>query len=72
MLALQRPVEEQVIKPKIPYSPGDMVKVKEGPFESFEGSIEAIDEQSGKVSVLIEIFGRSTPVDLEYWQVEKV
>ena len=49
-----------------------MVKIKEGTFESFEGSIEEIDENSGKISVLIEIFGRSTPVELEYWQVESV
>jgi transcription termination/antitermination protein NusG len=51
---------------------GDVVKVKEGPFESFEGSVDSLDEQSGKVKVMIEIFGRSTEVELEHWQVEKV
>lgn len=51
---------------------GDIVKVKEGPFESFEGSVDSLDEQSGKVKVMIEIFGRSTEVELEHWQVEKV
>ncbi len=51
---------------------GDIVKVKEGPFESFEGSIDSLDETSGKVKVMIEIFGRSTEVELEHWQVEKV
>lgn len=47
------------------------MKIKEGTFENFEGNVDAIDETSGKISVLIEIFGRSTPVELEYWQVEK-
>ena len=44
----------------------------EGTFEAFEGTIEAIDNHNGKVSVLIEIFGRSTPVELDHWQVESV
>lgn len=59
-------------KVKIDLTRGEAVKIKEGTFESFEGSIEAIDEEHGKITVLIEIFGRSTPVELEYWQVEKV
>ena len=66
--------EEAVNEPakiKIALSQGDVVKIKEGTFENFEGSVDAIDEDSGKISVLIEIFGRSTPVELEYWQVEK-
>lgn len=63
---------DQPARVKINFATGDAVKIKEGPFESFEGSINSIDEASGKVSVLIEIFGRSTPVDLEYWQVERV
>ena len=59
-------------KVKIDLAVGEMVKVKDGPFESFEGSVESIDETHGKITVLIEIFGRPTPTDLEYWQVEKV
>lgn len=51
---------------------GDHVKVKEGAFESFEGSVDAMDEATGKVKVIIEIFGRPTEVELEHWQVEKV
>lgn len=51
---------------------GEVVKVKEGMFENFEGSVESIDEQSGKVTVLIEIFGRTTPVELDHWQVEQI
>ena len=66
--------EEEVAAPriKIEFSPGDIVKIKEGTFESFEGTIDEIDESSGKISVLIEIFNRTTPVELEYWQVEAV
>lgn len=59
-------------KVKIDLEVGEIVKVKDGPFESFEGSVESIDETHGKITVLIEIFGRPTPTDLEYWQVEKV
>lgn len=64
--------EEAPLKVKVDFHPGDHVKIKDGPFESFEGSIETIDEASGKITVLIQIFGRPTPVDLEYWQVERV
>jgi transcriptional antiterminator NusG len=48
------------------------VKIKDGAFDGFEGTIDGIDDANGKITVLIEIFGRSTPVDLEYWQVERV
>ncbi|QDT01547.1 hypothetical protein HG15A2_48890 [Adhaeretor mobilis] len=48
----------------------EAVKVKEGTFEGFEGNVSEIDDQSGKVIVMINIFGRSTPVELEYWQIE--
>lgn len=62
---------DEPAKIKIQLSRGDVVKIKEGTFDTFEGSIDSIDETSGKIIVLIEIFGRSTPVELEYWQVEK-
>ena len=64
--------EAEPAKVKIDLPVGEVVKIKDGPFESFEGTVEGIDEQHGKVTVLIEIFGRPTPTDLEYWQVEKV
>lgn len=57
---------------KFEISVGDHVKVKEGPFESFEGSIDSMDDTTGKVKIIIEIFGRPTEVELEHWQVEKV
>jgi transcriptional antiterminator NusG len=66
--------EEQDVQPVVKFSVqvGDTVKVKEGAFESFEGSVDALDETSGKVKVMIEIFGRSTEVELEHWQIEKI
>jgi len=71
MLGAEVAKEEEPAKVKIGLEVGDVVKIGEGTFESFEGSVEAIDESSGKISVLIEIFGRPTPVELEHWQVEK-
>lgn len=61
---------EDAPKLNIKFSEGEKVKVKDGNFENFEGEVHAIDQQSGKVTIMISIFGRSTPVELEYWQVE--
>lgn len=57
---------------KISFKTGDRVKITEGTFENFEGDVEHIDETNGRVTVMINIFGRSTPVELEYWQIESV
>jgi transcription termination/antitermination protein NusG len=59
-------------KTAIKYKQGDRVRIKEGMFANFEGSIEGIDETNGRVTVIVNIFGRSTPVDIEYWLVESV
>lgn len=72
MLGSESAKSVEPTKVKINFSRGDTVKIKEGTFESFEGSVDTIDEANGRVTVLIEIFGRSTPVELEYWQVETV
>jgi len=64
--------EAEPTKVSIDFSLGEMVKIKEGGFESFEGTIDAIDEASGKITVLVEIFGRPTPVELEHSQVERI
>jgi len=57
---------------KIAFKKGDRVKINEGTFENFEGEVEQIDEANGRVTVMLSIFGRSTPVDIEYWQIETV
>lgn len=51
---------------------GEQVKVKDGPFQGFEGVIDALDETTGKLKVIMEIIGRSTEVELDHWQVEKI
>lgn len=63
---------ESPVKTAIPFKSGDRVRVKEGYFENFEGDIESIDEANGRVTVMINIFGRSTPVELEHWQMESI
>jgi transcriptional antiterminator NusG len=60
------------VKTAIPFRAGDRVRVKEGYFQNFEGDVESVDEANGRVTVMINIFGRSTPVELEHWQVEAV
>ncbi|MCA9171446.1 MAG: transcription termination/antitermination factor NusG [Planctomycetales bacterium] len=64
--------DDEPIKTAIPFKVGDRVRIKEGTFENFEGDVELIDEANGRVTVMINIFGRSTPVELEHWQAEAV
>jgi len=64
--------DEEQIKTAIPFKIADRVRIKEGTFENFEGDVEGIDEANGRVTVTINIFGRSTPVELEHWQIEAV
>ena len=58
--------------PKVIFEKGEGVRVLEGPFTNFNGTIEEINPAKGKLKVTISIFGRATPVELEYWQVEKL
>ncbi len=60
---------EEKAKPKIQYEIGETVRIKDGAFENFEGVIEEIDAERGKLKLMVSIFGRSTPVELEFWQV---
>jgi len=57
---------------KVEFKKGDPIKIKEGPFENFEGTVDEIYPDKGVVRVIVTIFGRSTPLELEYWQLEKV
>jgi len=59
-------------KPKFHFEEGDEVKVIDGPFNNFNGSVEEVNEDKGKLRVLISIFGRATPVELEFVQVVKI
>src|SRR5687767_827184 len=70
MLSQIREREENV-RPAISFEVGDTVKVADGPFQSQTGIVEEIDPERGKLRVSVTIFGRSTPVELEYWQVER-
>ena len=62
---------EETEKPKVNFEVGEEVKINDGPFQNYNGAVEEMDAESGKLKVTIDIFGRSTPVELEYWQVEK-
>ncbi len=70
---LRRDIEEGKLRVKYLHSfdVGDLVRVKEGPFANFEGVVEEVNEEKGKVRILVSIFGRHTPVELDFEQVEK-
>ncbi len=64
------PAEEQPTV-KMEFEKGDRIKIREGPFENMEGNVDELLPDQGKVRVIVTIFGRSTPVELEYWLIEK-
>lgn len=70
LLEAEKPEEAPSIK--VEFQKGDQIKIREGAFENFEGVVDSIDSERGIVSVIVTIFGRSTPLDIEYWQIEKI
>lgn len=63
--------DEDIVRPKIAFEVGEVVRIKDGAFENFEGTIQEIDNERGKLKLMVSIFGRSTPVELEFWQVDR-
>ena len=76
IIAASRPPKgeegEEQIKTTIPFKVGDRVRVKEGYFQNYEGDVSSIDERNGRIEVMINIFGRPNPVDMDHWHVEMV
>lgn len=70
MLAASIKPEDRPALANLTFKKGDKVKVTEGPFENFEGVVDEINTQKGTVRVIVTIFGRPTPIEIEYWQVE--
>ncbi len=72
MLAAAVRPDESAALANLAFKKGDRVKVTEGPFENFEGTVDEINSQKGTVKVIVMIFGRATPIEIEYWQVEQI
>ncbi|WP_347272818.1 transcription termination/antitermination protein NusG [Candidatus Kuenenia sp.] len=64
--------KEERPRAKIEFNEGEKVRIKEGPFENYDGIVEEVLPASGRVKVMLTVFGRATPVELEYWQVESI
>jgi len=70
MLQASKPPDESPTV-KFEFQKGDHVKINEGPFQNMEGTVDELLPEQGKVNVIVTIFGRATPIELEYWQIEK-
>ena len=72
MLAACEKSEEEPGLGGLDLQAGEVVKITEGSFENFEGEVDSVDKRRGMVTVMLEVFGRATPVEVEYWQLEKL
>ena len=72
MKELQKRMGGTESKYKIEFSVGDPIKIIDGPFKDFDGKVDEIDEQRGRVKVLVSMFGRETPVELDFLQIKKL
>ncbi len=63
--------KKEKVKPKVMFDVGENIKVNDGPFVNFTGTVEEVNPDRGKLKVMVSIFGRATPIELEYWQVER-
>ena len=70
MIAASKKPEEQP-EIRMEFQPGDHVRIKEGPFENMDGTVDQLLPEQGKVRVIVTIFGRATPVEMEYWLIER-
>ncbi|OHB69911.1 MAG: transcription termination/antitermination factor NusG [Planctomycetes bacterium RBG_16_41_13] len=64
--------KEEKPRAKIEFNEGEKVRIKEGPFENYDGIVEEVLPACGRIKVMLTVFGRATPVELEYWQVESI
>lgn len=71
MLAASEQGEEIPTLAGLNFQKGDQVKITSGSFENFEGEVDSVDEKRGMVTVIVEIFGRAAPVEVEYWQLDR-
>jgi len=70
--SLQKRIGVEEPKYKIDVAPGDAVKITDGPFKEYDGKVSDIDEEKGKVKVLVSLFGRETPVELDFLQIKRI
>lgn len=70
--ALMKRMSTDTVKHKVDLTPGDLIVIVDGPFKDLEGKVGEVDEESGKVKVLVSMFGRETPVELDFLQIKRV
>ncbi len=71
IMGVKKKMGEKTTKYKMDIKVGEMVKITDGPFKNFEGKVEEVDDAKGRIKVLVDIFGRETPVELDFLQIKK-